>query len=108
MKGVPLRNAYQSAVQPIRPRVIGAGNPFPAVPFRAIEQARGAMAAHIVKAADRAAVAAQRYDGLAEKVEAVVVAEGGDIVLVADELPARAENGLLLGLEEFRILVDPG
>src|SRR5262249_44652597 len=66
------------------------------------------MPADVVEAADPAVIASERYDGLAEKVEAVIVADGRNIVLVADELPARAENGLLLRFEEFRIAVDPG
>ncbi len=65
------------------------------------------MAAHVVEAAHLAIFASQRDHRFPEKIERMVVSDPGHITLVADELPARAENGLLLQLEELRVVVDP-
>jgi hypothetical protein len=37
----------------------------------------------------------------------MVVSDLGDIALMAHELPARAEDGLLLELEKLGVVVDP-
>src|SRR5262245_2293570 len=65
------------------------------------------MPTDVVETADRTVCATHDYDGLAEKIEAVVVACRRDVVHVADELPARAENRTLLQREEVRIVIDP-
>ena len=65
------------------------------------------MAADIVKAAHLAVIAAHHDDGLAEEVETVIVPRAGHVADVAHHLPAVAEDGFLLELQELAIMVDP-
>jgi hypothetical protein len=52
--------------------------------------------------------AANHDDGFGEEIEAVIVAGRWNVAEVADDLPARAEHGALLALEEARIAIRPG
>ena len=69
-----LRHADQLAVELVAPRVIRADDAVAAVALRSVEQARSAMAADIVKAAELAVLAAHGDDRFAEHVERVIVA----------------------------------
>jgi hypothetical protein len=75
--------------------------------LRPIEEPRGAVPAGVVEAADLAVFAADHDDALAQEVEGVEIAGAGHVVDVADDLPALAENELLLELEELRLAVYP-
>src|SRR3954463_4298725 len=65
------------------------------------------MPADVVETTNLPVFAAHGDDGLAEKIKAVVIADGRDVVQVAQQLPAAAEYMLLFELEEFRVVVDP-
>src|SRR5215207_7188208 len=65
------------------------------------------MAADVVKAAQLTVLTADRDDRFVEQIEAVVVAALGNIVAVADQLPAGAEDRALLQLEKIAVVVDP-
>ena len=73
----------------------------------AVEQPRGTMPAHVEEGFDVAVLAAHRHQGLAEKIQGVVVAGIRYIVEVAHDLPRSGKHALLLGFEEIRIPVDP-
>src|SRR5689334_8297268 len=79
-----------------------------AVPARAVEQAGGAVAAHVMKSAHLSVVAADGEEHLADEVEALVVAGVRNLGDVTDDLPGRAEDPLALEREEFRVGVRPG
>ena len=66
------------------------------------------MPADVVEAAHLAVIAADRDHALAEEIERVKVTALRNVVDVADELPAGAEDLLPLALEELRIAIDPG
>ncbi len=65
------------------------------------------MAAHVVEAADPPVLPAHRHHRLAEHFERVIVARLRNIVLVAHEVPGRAEDVLLLELEERGVVIEP-
>ena len=100
-KGVAIAHRGQTAFEIVGPGVIGADDAAGADAARTIEQARGAMTAHVVERAHRAVVAAQREQHLADEVETLVVAGLRDLGDVADHLPGRAENAFALEREEF-------
>ena len=74
----------------------------------AIENARTAMAADIVKRPDRPVAIAQNDDAFGAKIEGQVVACGRDRVDVADDLPARQQHALQLQALQGGVAVHPG
>ncbi len=65
------------------------------------------MAADVEECLDAVILAAHRDQGLAEKIQRVVVAGIRNVVEVADYLPGRRKYPLLLGVEKIRVAVDP-
>ena len=102
-----LRNADQLAFERVAPMVIRTLDEVTAVALLSVEQARGAMPADVVKAAQLTVLASDRNDRFVEQVEAVIIADLGNVVAVADQLPAGAEDRALLQLEEIGVVVDP-
>jgi hypothetical protein len=102
-----LRDADQLAFERVAPVVIRTLDELTAVALLSVEQARGPMPADVVEAAQLTILAADRNDRLVEQIEAVIVADLGNVVAVADQLPAGAEDRALLQLEEIRVVVDP-
>ena len=88
--------------------MIGTRDPASAIAPRIVEQARRAVPANVVKAADRAVVAAHDENGLAEELERMEITRIRNVVHVADELPARKKNELPLALEKIGVAIDPG
>ena len=78
-----------------------------AVAVLAVNQARCAVAADVVETANLAVLAANGQDGLVDDVERLEVPRLRHVVEVADEVPALAENGLALELEELGIRINP-
>src|SRR4030095_16940370 len=87
-----LRHADQLAFERITPVMVRTRDEMTAVAFLRVEQARCAMTADVVEAAQLAVLAAHGDDGLAEQVEAVVGANLRNVVAVADQLPAGPED----------------
>src|SRR3954470_16867735 len=88
--------------------MVRTDDPAGAVPARAVEQARGTVAADVMKSAHLAIVAAYREEHLADEVEALVVPGVGNLGDVTDDLPGGPEDALALEREEFRVQVGPG
>jgi hypothetical protein len=82
-------------------------NELAAVALLRVEQARRTVPADVIETAQLAILAAHGDDGLAEQVEAVVIADLRNVVAVADQLPAGAKDRALLQLEEIGVVVDP-
>jgi hypothetical protein len=74
---------------------------------RPVQQPGGAMAAHIVKSARTVIGAPHYHNHFVEQIERVVIAGPRNIAQVTHELPGRAKHALALGVEEFRVVVDP-
>ncbi len=100
-------HANQATVVPVRPAVIGADNGRGTV-SRAIQQARAAMSAHIVKAAYRTIAIAQYHDAFRAQIESFVITRLGDGIDVAHDLPARHQNAFELEPGHLAVVVDPG
>ena len=75
---------------------------------RTIEQARGAMTAHVMKSAHPSVVATDGEQHFPDEVEALVIARVRNLRDVTDHLPGRAEHAFALEREEFRVRVRPG
>jgi len=78
------------------------------VAARPVEQPRRAVPADIVKCPHRAVLGAQHQHRFAVELEGMEVPRARHVAQVAHQLPAVAEDRLLLALEEFRIPVNPG
>src|SRR5918994_7443146 len=65
------------------------------------------MPADVMKAAQLAVLASDGNDRFVEQIEAVIVADLRNVVAMADQLPAGAEDRALLQLEEIAVVVDP-
>ncbi len=105
---LPARDRRQPPVQAVAPGVVGADQPVAAVAGVSVGQARGAVAADIVETAHPAVLAADGQDLFVEDVKSLIVAGLGDVVDVADDLPALRKQLGALQLEEGRIGVQPG
>src|SRR5215470_7371258 len=105
-EGLTLRHADEPSIERIGPGVVRAGDAPSAGAARCIEEPRRAMAADIVEGT-HALWRAYHHQRLAEKLEGMKVAGTRYIAQVAHELPAAAEDGLALALEELRIPIDP-
>src|SRR6267142_5883895 len=84
-------HADQAAVVAVRPAVIGAGNGR-GTASRVVQQARAAMPADVVKAADRTIAIAQYHDAFRTQIESLVVARLGDGIDVTHDLPTRHQD----------------
>ena len=87
--------------------MVGTHDPSRAGAARAIEQARGAVPAHIMKSPDHAIVAADGKQHLADEVETLVIARVRNLGDVTDDLPGGTEHAFALEREEFRVRVRP-
>ncbi len=100
-------HADQAAVVPVRPAVVGAGNGRGTV-SRAVQQARAAMPADIVKAAYRTIAIAQHHDAFRAQIEGFVVARLGNGIDMAHDLPARHQNAFEFEPGQLGVVVNPG
>ena len=103
---LPVRDADEAAIPRITPGVIRAGE-YLIAPGFAIDQARTAVPADVGEGADLIVVAANDDDALAEVFERPPFARLRNLAFVADDLRRRAQEGALLGLEEFRVVIEP-
>jgi len=101
---VPVRHAHQPPVAGIAPGVIGASHHLGAT-AGAIDQPRAAVATDVMEGADLPVVAADHEHALAQIFQAPPLAGLRDFALVAYDLRRRAQERLLLRLEEFRVVV---
>jgi hypothetical protein len=75
---------------------------------RALQQARAAMAADVMKRLDRPIGSAHRHDAVGAQIERHVVTRLRDRADMADDLPARLEDALELEARHFGVAVGPG
>jgi len=101
-----MRDADQSPVAGIAPRMIGAGQYFRTAGF-AVDEPRSAVPADVGECTDLAIVAADDDDALAEIFDGPPFARLSDFALVANDLWRGPQEGAFLGREEFRVVIEP-
>ena len=105
-KGLFRRHADQAAVVPIAPAVIGAGDR--ALAFAcSVQHARAAVPADVMERLDRTVLVPDYDDTVRSHFQRDEIAGLRDGVDVADDLPARTQDSLVLQARHFRVAVDP-
>src|SRR5690348_7941536 len=103
---IAVRYSDEAPVAGVAPRMIRAGQDLRAA-ARSVDEARPAMAADVREGANFAIVAPDNENAFAEIFERPPFARLRNFAFVADDLRRCAQEGLLLRLEEFRIVVEP-
>jgi len=103
---LPVRNPDELAVPGIAPGMIRAGQDLRAAGV-AVDQPRTAVAAHVRESADFLVIPADDDHTLAQIFQHLPVAGFRDVAFMADDLRRSAKESLLLGLEEFRVVIEP-
>ena len=97
----------QAAVEAIGPAVIRAGDGRGTVAL-AVEQPRAAVAAHVVKGADRAVLVAHHDDAFGPEIERLEVARPWDRALTGRRSASSASGRAHFEPRQLRVVVDPG
>src|SRR5438309_823937 len=100
-----VRHSDQMAVASIAPRMIRAGQHLGAAGIT-VDKPRAPMPADVRECANLAVIAANDDDALTEIFERPPLARLRDLTFVADDLRRRAQERLLLRLEEFRVMIE--
>src|SRR4051794_4935318 len=103
---VPVRHSDQPPVARVAPRMIRAGQDLGAA-ARAIDQPRSPVATDVGEGPRLPVVSADDDHALAKIFDRTPVAWLRDLILMAHNLRSGAQESLLLGLEEFRVEIEP-
>ena len=106
-KALLLGNAFQLAVEPVTPAVIGTNDLARAVPRLASHHPGSSVAADVVEGSEHTVPPPYHEDALAYEVHSQVVARPRYVARMANHQPVAPEDLLLLEFKELGVVVDP-